>query len=133
MRLISTFGEVLPFLVAAFVIAALLALVLTPLVLRVAIRLDNVDRPDDRRINAAPIPRGGGVAVAVAFLVVAVGGIALNSQTGAVPMPWTLESADLIALLAGGAVATLLGILDDTFQLRARWQLVGQLVLAGLA
>ena len=133
MRLISTFGEVLPFLVAAFVVAALLALVLTPLVLRVAIRLDNVDRPDDRRVNVAPIPRGGGVAVALAFLLVAVGGIALNAQTGAVPLPWTLESADLIALLAGGIVATLLGILDDTFQLRARWQLVGQLVLAGVA
>ncbi|MCJ7712330.1 MAG: undecaprenyl/decaprenyl-phosphate alpha-N-acetylglucosaminyl 1-phosphate transferase [Chloroflexi bacterium] len=133
MRLISTFGEVLPFLIAAFVVAALLALVLTPLVLRVAIRLDNVDRPDDRRVNAAPIPRGGGVAVAVAFLVVAVGGIALNAQTGAVPLPWTLDPSELIALLAGGVVATLLGMLDDTFQLRARWQLVGQLVLAGLA
>ena len=30
-------------------------------------------------------------------------------------------------------VATVLGILDDTFQLRARWQLLGQLVLALLA
>ena len=35
----------LPLLVAAFVVAAVLALVLTPLVRRVAIRLDNVDRP----------------------------------------------------------------------------------------
>jgi UDP-GlcNAc:undecaprenyl-phosphate GlcNAc-1-phosphate transferase len=123
-RLISTFGEVLPSLVAAFVVAAFLALLLTPLVLRVAIRLDNVDRPDGRRVNAAPIPRGGGVAVAVAFLVVAVGGIAINAQTGA---------SELVALLAGGVVATVLGVLDDTFQLRARWQLLGQLVLAGLA
>jgi UDP-GlcNAc:undecaprenyl-phosphate GlcNAc-1-phosphate transferase len=132
-RLISTFGEVLPSLVAAFVVAAFLALVLTPLVLRVAIRLDNVDRPDGRRVNAAPIPRGGGVAVAVAFLVVAVGGIAINAQTGAVPVPRTLDPSELVALLAGGVVATVLGVLDDTFQLRARWQLLGQLVLAGLA
>ena len=133
MRLISTLGEVLPSLVAAFVVAALLALVLTPLVRRVAIRLDNIDRPDGRRVNAAPIPRGGGVAVAVAFLVVAVGGIAINAQTGAVPVPRTLEPSELVALLAGGVVATVLGVLDDTFQLRARWQLLGQLALAGLA
>ena len=133
MRLISTFGEVLPFLVAAFAVAALLALVLTPLVLRVAIRLDNIDRPDGRRVNAAPIPRGGGVAVAVAFLVVAVGGIAINAQTGTVPVPRTLDPSELVALLAGGVVATILGVLDDTFQLRARWQLLGQLALAGLA
>jgi UDP-GlcNAc:undecaprenyl-phosphate GlcNAc-1-phosphate transferase len=133
MRLISTFGEVLPLLVAAFVAAALLALVLTPLVLRVAIRFDNVDQPGDRRINAAPVPRGGGVAVAVAFLLVAVVGILVNAQTGAVPLPWSLKPEELVGLLAGGVVATLLGILDDTFQLRARWQLLGQLGLAALA
>jgi UDP-GlcNAc:undecaprenyl-phosphate GlcNAc-1-phosphate transferase len=35
-----------------------------------------------------------------------------------------------VALLAGGVVATVLGVLDDTYQLRARWQLLGQLALA---
>ena len=132
-RLISTFDSVVPLLVAAFVAAALVALVLTPLVRRVAIRLDNIDRPDPRRVNAAPIPRGGGVAVAIAFLLVAIAGIAINSQTHQVPIPLALKPSHLVALLAGGAIATLLGVLDDTFQLRARWQLLGQLVLAGLA
>jgi len=132
-RLISTFGSVVPLLVAAFVAAALLALVLTPFVRRVAIRLDNIDRPDSRRVNDAPIPRGGGVAVAIAFLLVTITGIAINTQTGAVPVPLALKPTHLVALLAGGAIATLLGVLDDTFQLRARWQLLGQLVLAGLA
>jgi UDP-GlcNAc:undecaprenyl-phosphate GlcNAc-1-phosphate transferase len=132
-RLISTFGEVVPQLVAAFVAAALLALVLTPFVRRVAIRLDNVDRPDDRRVNDAPIPRGGGVAVAIAFLLVALAGIAMNSQTHAIPLPLALKPTHLVALLAGGAIATLLGVLDDTFQLRARWQLLGQLLLAAMA
>ena len=71
MRLIPTFGDYLPLLVAAFLVAALLSLVLTPLVRRVAIRLGNVDHPDGRRVNKAPIPRGGGMAVATSFLVVA--------------------------------------------------------------
>ena len=133
MKLISTFGDFLPMLLAAFVAAALLSLVLTPLVRRVAIRLGNIDQPDARRVNAAPIPRGGGVAVAIAFLVVAIGGIAINSQTGTVPVPLSLQPSELFALLAGGAVATVLGVLDDTFQLRARWQLLGQLALAAFA
>jgi UDP-GlcNAc:undecaprenyl-phosphate/decaprenyl-phosphate GlcNAc-1-phosphate transferase len=132
-RLIPTFGEVLPLFVAAFGVAAILSLVLTPLVRRIAIRLDNIDRPDHRRVNKAPIPRGGGVAVAVAFLLVAIVGIAINAQTRAVSVPLALQPSHLVALLAGGAIATLLGVLDDTFQLRARWQLVGQLVLAALA
>jgi UDP-GlcNAc:undecaprenyl-phosphate GlcNAc-1-phosphate transferase len=129
-RLISAVGDYLPFIVAAFLVAALLALLLTPLVRRMSIRLDNIDRPDARRVNAAPIPRGGGVAVGLSFLVVAIGGIVLNTQTRAVPVPRTLDAAELIALLAGGIVAMLLGVLDDTFQLRARWQLLGQLALA---
>jgi len=133
MRLIPTVGDYLPLILAAFVVAGLLALVLTPLVRRVAIRLDNIDHPEDRRVNKAPIPRGGGVAVAAAFLVVAVGGILLNNQTGQVPTPRSLDTSELIALLAGGVVATVLGILDDTFQLRARWQLLGQLLLAVIA
>ena len=71
--------------------------------------------------------------MAISFLAVAVGGILLNQQTGAVPVPRAMESTELVGLLLGGVVATLLGILDDTFQLRARWQLLGQLLLAALA
>ena len=133
MRLIPTFGDYLPLLVAAFLVAALLSLVLTPLVRRLAIRLGNVDHPGGRRVNKAPVPRGGGVAVAVSFLLVALGGIWLNGQTGDVPIPRTIENTELMGLLAGGAVATALGVLDDTFQLRARWQFLGQIVLAVLA
>jgi UDP-GlcNAc:undecaprenyl-phosphate GlcNAc-1-phosphate transferase len=133
MRLIPGFADYLPYLAAAFVVAALIALLLTPVVRLVAIRLDNIDSPDERRVNEVPIPRGGGVAVAAAFLFVAIGGIWLNSQTGEVPVPRGLDPVELAALFAGGVLATILGVLDDTFQLRARWQLLGQLVLAVIA
>jgi UDP-GlcNAc:undecaprenyl-phosphate/decaprenyl-phosphate GlcNAc-1-phosphate transferase len=133
MELIPEVGRYLPLLGAAFVVAALLSFGLTPLVRRIAIRLDNVDHPEERRVNKAPIPRGGGVAVAIAFLIVALGGIWLNSHTGDVPVPRTLDTLDLVGLLAGGFLATLIGVLDDTFQLRARWQLIGQLAVALVA
>ena len=51
--------------------AALLALVLTPLVRRVVLRYEIVDRPEARRVNTVPVPRGGGLAVSAAFLLVA--------------------------------------------------------------
>ena len=133
MRLSAGITDYLPFTVAAFLVAAVIALVLTPVVRRVAVLLDNIDHPDDRRVNAHPIPRGGGMAVAVAFLVVAAGGMVLNGQTGDVPVPLTLSLPELLALLGGAIVATVLGVLDDTFQLRARWQFLGQLALAGIA
>jgi UDP-GlcNAc:undecaprenyl-phosphate/decaprenyl-phosphate GlcNAc-1-phosphate transferase len=133
MSLIPDLGDVLPLLAAAFIAAALIALVLTPLVRRIAIRLDNIDRPEERRVNAAPVPRGGGVAVAIAFLTVAIAGMIINAQTGDVDVPRTMEPQAIVGLLAGGAVATILGVLDDTFQLRARWQLLGQLLVAAIA
>ena len=110
MRLIPTVGDYLPLIVGAFIVAALLSLVLTPLVRRVAIRLDNIDHPEERRVNKAPIPRGGGVAVAAAFLLTSVGGLLLNSQTGQVPFPRNLDISELAALLLGGLLATVLGV-----------------------
>jgi UDP-GlcNAc:undecaprenyl-phosphate GlcNAc-1-phosphate transferase len=133
MRLIPTLGEVLPLLVVTFVVAALLALVATPVVRRIAIRVDAIDRPSHRRVNASPIPRGGGVAVAFAFLTVVVVMLVVNDQLALVAIPFTITPQDLAALLIGGAVATVLGVLDDYYQLRARWQFLGQLLLASIA
>ena len=133
MHLISTFDEVLPILVSAFVVAAVLSLVLTPLVRRASMRLGTIDEPNHRRVNESPVPRGGGIAVAVAFLSVAVGIIALNARLDAIPVPRSLDTGELTALLLGGAVAVALGALDDALQLRARWQLGGQVLLGLIA
>ncbi len=133
MHLISTFDEVLPILVSAFVVAAVLSLVLTPLVRRASMRLGTIDEPNHRRVNESPVPRGGGIAVAVAFLSVAVGIIALNARLDVVPVPRSLDTGELTALLLGGAVAVALGALDDALQLRARWQLGGQVLLGLIA
>ena len=133
MRLIASFGEVLPLLVIAFASAALISLLITPFVRRLAIRLDNVDLPDHRRVNKRPIPRGGGIAVATAFIVVAIGVLLANERLAIVTIPRSIGAPELFGLLVGGAVATILGVIDDTLQLRARWQLLGQVALAVLA
>jgi UDP-GlcNAc:undecaprenyl-phosphate GlcNAc-1-phosphate transferase len=118
-------------IVAAFIAAALLSLVLTPLVRRVVLRYRIVDRPDARRVNLVPVPRSGGLAVSAAFLVVATAFLLINGAAGFVPVPATFKPAGAVALLLGGAVAAALGAADDWFDLRARWQLAGQIVLAG--
>ena len=133
MRLIPTFGEVLPLLIVTFAAAMIIAVGLTPLIRRTMVRLDAIDAPDDRRVNKSPLPRGGGIAVAFSFLVVAVGVIVINDQLDLIDVPFTIAPPELAALLAGGALATVIGFLDDYFQLRARWQLLGQLGVALLA
>jgi UDP-GlcNAc:undecaprenyl-phosphate/decaprenyl-phosphate GlcNAc-1-phosphate transferase len=120
-------------IIAVFVAAALLALVVTPLVRNVVLRFDVVDRPEARRVNTSPIPRAGGLATAAAFLVVSATFVTLNGTYAWVPEPLTLTTSDLVALLLGGAAAAAIGAVDDLLNLRARWQLLGQLFLAGLA
>jgi UDP-GlcNAc:undecaprenyl-phosphate GlcNAc-1-phosphate transferase len=132
MKLIATFGHILPILVAAFVASALISLLLTPLVVRVATRLGFVDEPNHRRVNAKPVPRGGGMAVAVAFLAVATVMVVLDERLDLFPDANRPETATFLAVMAGGFVAMLLGLLDDALQLRARWQLLTQFAVAAI-
>jgi UDP-GlcNAc:undecaprenyl-phosphate GlcNAc-1-phosphate transferase len=122
--------EILAAAVATFGAAALISLVLTPVMGRLARRIEAVDHPGQRRINAVPIPRGGGAAVAVAFLAVGGALLGLDAVVGLWRPQDAPDARGLIALLLGGGVAVLVGALDDRFDLRARWQLAGQLLLA---
>ena len=120
-------------ILVVFLLAALIALVVTPLVRHVVLRLGIVDRPSARRVNTTPLPRAGGVAIAAAFVIVGGGFVILNERAGWVPEVLTMADTDMIALFLGGAAAAAVGAIDDLLNLRARWQLIGQLGLAGLA
>jgi len=132
MRFGTGASQALPIIAVVFVAAALLALVLTPVARRLALRFELVDRPDPRRVNPVPIPRGGGLAAAAAFVIVSLAVIAASGGVLPVGRIGPLTTAELVALVGGGALAALLGVLDDYFDLRARWQLLAQLVLAFL-
>ena len=123
----------LPIIVGAFLAAALLALFVTPAVRRLADTLRIVDHPDERRTHDAPLPRGGGMAVAIAFLIVGGGLVLFGDALSGMPGHGSVSDLNLVGLFGGGIVATVIGALDDRFDLRARWQLLGQLVLAAIA
>jgi UDP-GlcNAc:undecaprenyl-phosphate GlcNAc-1-phosphate transferase len=127
---IASATESLPLVIAGFAAAALLALVLTPIVQRTVIRLGMVDEPEARRVNVEPVPRAGGLATATAFIVVALAVVVVNEQLRLVPVPTFVGAPELIALLGGAGIAAVIGLIDDYLQLRARWQLVGQVGLA---
>ena len=130
MTFISSVGSAVAPVVVAFVCAALLALVLTPVVRRVVMRYEMVDRPEARRVNTIPVPRGGGLAVSAAFLLVAGAFLLVNQDGRFVPVPILLQPSEVAALLLGGGVAAALGAIDDLLDLRARMQLLGQILLA---
>jgi UDP-GlcNAc:undecaprenyl-phosphate/decaprenyl-phosphate GlcNAc-1-phosphate transferase len=126
-------GQAIPVIIGAFVVAALVALISTPLIRRLVHSLRILDHPDHRRVNASPIPRGGGVAVAIAFVVVGGGLVLLGSAVPGMPGLRGVTPLNLAGLFGGAILATVIGALDDRFDLRARWQFLGQLALAGVA
>ena len=125
--------DALPVVAAALLAAAAVSFLLTPLTIRYAAQLGAIDVPnDERRVHARPIPRTGGIAVAAAFVLVGLGGLAVNAvfqfaQLRAVP------AQHIVALFVGVSVGAFLGYLDDRLELRARWQFIFQFVLAGIA
>ena len=133
MTFTSLLGPSIVPIVASFIAAALIALGLTPLVQRLVVRYEVVDRPEARRVNTSPIPRGGGLAVAAAFIVVAAVSLSVNMATGRLPVPFSLDDQAVAALIVGGAAAAALGAIDDLLDLRARWQFLGQIALGVFA
>jgi UDP-GlcNAc:undecaprenyl-phosphate GlcNAc-1-phosphate transferase len=125
----------LPFILGAGLVAAIVAYLLTPLAMRLAVRTGAIDEPDSgRRIHDRPIPRAGGLAVAASFL--GVGGVALMLQVQfepITPFNWRVDDADLMAVFGGAILAAVFGFVDDRWQIRARWQFAFQVVLAMFA
>ena len=127
--------KALPAIVLGFFVAAAISLVATPIVRHYARRLGMVDRPEARRVNTRAIARGGGIAVMIGFVVVSAALVFANSFVGLhfVAHPQVVTRPKTVALIAGAVLAVGIGFLDDRFQLRARWQFLGQFALAGFA
>lgn len=111
---------------SGFAIALALALVLTPLVKKFAVRVGAVDVPNQRKVHTRIMPRMGGLAIYASFTV----GLLLL-------LPWL--PSDLLShhdknliggLLTGGTLIVLLGSLDDKFDLSAKLKLLVQIAAA---
>jgi UDP-GlcNAc:undecaprenyl-phosphate GlcNAc-1-phosphate transferase len=119
------------FAAAAFV-AALTAGMGTLAMRAIARKYNIADHPSERRINTKPVPRAGGLAVAGAFaligtlLVIFSAQLGLSAGSGAAE----LTSSGAAALLLGTVIAGVIGLIDDRYDLRARWQIVGQFLIA---
>ena len=135
MSLESEAMRALPALIIGFLLAAAISLAATPIVRHYARRFGMVDKPEARRVNTKAIARGGGVAILLGFVIVSVALLVANSVIGLhfVDRPQIIKRPQSLALLGGAVLAVGIGLLDDWFQLRARWQFIGQVALAGVA
>lgn len=115
--------------------AMLVTLVATPLAKKIAIRLGAVDKPSKRRINKREVPRMGGIAIFLSLIVAAcvqwIGTMYFGWPV--VIMPGRFSTVNYYMLASSFLVIFITGAIDDVFQLRARWKLLGQVVAACIA
>ena len=117
---------------AAALVAALTAGMGTLVMRAIARKYNIADHPSERRINTKPVPRAGGFAVAGAFaltgtlLVIFSAQLGLSAGSGSAE----LTSDGAAALLLGTVIAGVIGLIDDRYDLRARWQIIGQFLIA---
>ena len=119
--------QILPY-ATSFLGAFALTLMLTPLVREMNRRLGMVDKPDPRRINKVPIPRGGGLALVIG---VVVSFLIFLGVTGRSAMPG-LRDGTFGRLGALSVAMAAIGLADDKFSLSPKLKLAGQLAVAFL-
>lgn len=117
-------GPILLQSLAAFTIAGLVSLVLTPLAIRSALRLGVLDRPAEHKSHSIPTPYLGGVAIVLA--------VTLSIALAAVVRGETVSTlTQLLGILAIALVMSATGLLDDLRGLPVVMRFAIQL-LAGL-
>ncbi len=129
--------------IAAFLVSALIV----PLSRLLARRFEVLDTPGHRKLHASPTPRLGGIAVFVAFTSVVVSGQWLAPWLQDLPSARSLMGASilamqdiprveakLVALLLGGTLAFVVGLLDDVLGSRfpVAAKLAGQILAAAI-
>jgi UDP-GlcNAc:undecaprenyl-phosphate/decaprenyl-phosphate GlcNAc-1-phosphate transferase len=112
---------------AAFTVALVASVVLTPLIRVAATDAGFLDEPEARKVHEVPIPRLGGVAIGTGFYL---GMAAALVATRAVGRPLDLSTGHLPAILVGVALIGGVGVLDDLAGMRARVKLTAQVVIA---
>ena len=121
-------AKLLPYL-SVFFGALVATLILTPIVRELNRRFGMVDKPDQRRINTVPIPRGGGLAI-VMGVAIAYGIFLMVTER---PALLGVPDATFYKMAILSVAIALLGLADDKLSLPPKLKLLGQLAVAFLA
>ncbi|MHB9132092.1 MAG: MraY family glycosyltransferase [Armatimonadota bacterium] len=118
--------EKLALVTAAFLIALLGVILLTPVAMRLAAIAGVMDYPHARRVHTKPTPRWGGLAMYTSFLLT----VLLVTPMRHILFDQSMLNGKVMGILVGGLLMTTLGALDDKFNVPAKVKLFGQIFSA---
>ena len=113
MNFIVNGHNILVILLVSFLTSALLV----PLVKKIAIHVNAIDMPGGRKVHTVPMPRLGGLAIFLAFML----GYMLYAR----------ENTLMLSVLMGSFLIVLCGIVDDINSVKARYKFIVQIIAAG--
>ncbi len=100
----------------AFVIALIVTYICTPLVRTLAVKIGAIDAPDARKVHQVSIPRLGGLAIYIGYMV---------------SLLYSVKDISSVkGLLIGSVILVAVGIWDDVKQIGPKTKLLGQIVAA---
>lgn len=115
----------------AFLLAFVTAFVVTPYTIKLSKRLGAIDKPEKRRINLSPMPRLGGIAVIIGFLLSCTYLLTVMTlEKSFFPFGEEQYFHKLIGVLLGILVLAAFCLVDDIKGLPAIVKLVGQTIAA---
>ena len=94
----------------------LVSLFLVPICKKVAYHVNALDIPNERKVHKIPMPRLGGLAIYLSFLICY--------------MFFGQITATMLSIVIASFVIILFGIVDDINPLKARYKLIGQIIAA---
>lgn len=103
--------------------AAVSSFILTWMIMRFAQKRRLLDFPNERSSHGRPVPRGGGIAIVLTFMA-GMAGLGLSG---------VLADRTLVAVLGGGGLVALVGLIDDYRDLPVTRRLILQFLAAAWA
>jgi len=100
--------------------ALLLAIGVTPIMRRVALRYGVTDQPNARKIHSNPVPLLGGAAIYISFIVAL---LLLGDRS---------YVSEVVGIFVGATLVSFMGVVDDRWGLGSCVKLGGQLLAAGI-
>lgn len=116
-------------LVFALLSALVVSYLLTPLAMRLGVKLGMVDQPGGRRIHEKPTPRSGGLAVYAALCI----SLWLTTSVVNFPVMPAFSHTWVLAVIRVGALLVVLGMIDDRWEVPPAVKLAGQVAVGLLA
>lgn len=96
----------------------LCSLIVTPIIEKIARHVKALDYPNERRLNKVPMPTLGGLAIFFSFML----GYMLYARS----------SIQMLSILMGSFLLIFMGIIDDINPLKAKYQLIFQIIAAAI-